>query len=154
MIDASFWLAISSIRFVALAYRPIKSNLFSYLDKEISQIQKDISEASYLKSEAKNLVRSLAQKLAQYEESHKVIIARGVEQNNKHLSQNKKELNLFITKRQQEITLKIEQLKLDAIAQIKKELRQKATDLTIFYLKSHSDLQTSDTAIATRLLQE
>ncbi len=152
MIDASFWLAVSSIIFVALTYRPIKTNLFAYLDKEINQIQKDISEAAALKSEAQNLVTNLTQKLAQYEEEHQTMVNRGIKQNNKLLSQSRKELNLFITKRQQEITLRIEHLKLNAIDQIKNELRQKATDLTIFYLKSHSHLQISDTAIAARLL--
>lgn len=153
MIDASFWLAISSIIFVALTYRPIKTNLFAYLDKEINQIQKNISEASALKSEAQNLVIELTHTLDQYEESHKIMIARGVKQNNHNLQQNRKELEILVNKKQHEITLKIEQLKRDAINQIKNELRQKATNLTIFYLKSHSQLQASDAAIAGRLLK-
>lgn len=154
MIDATFWLAIASLIFLALTYKPIKKAIFEYLDKEIKDIQTNLSEASSLKIEATTLVTSLKYKLAEYEQEHNLMISRAKEQNQKILEQNNLELELLLSRKQKEITLRIEQLKIDALNHIKHKLSSQATNLAIFYLKEHQNSLPKDSEIALRLIKE
>ncbi len=152
MIDSTFWLAIASFIFLAATYRPIKKALLEYLDKEIKNVKDNISEASSLKADATTLVTDLKCKLAEYEHERDLMIMRSKEQSQKRLEQNHLELELLLARKQKEITLRIEQLKLDAINHIKNELGEKATNLAIFYLKEHQNSLPKDAEITTRLL--
>lgn len=153
MIDATFWLAIASFIFFILTYKPIKKAILEYLDKEIQEIKKSLTEASDLKTEAIALVTDLKHKLAEYEHERSLMIKRAKEQNEQILERNQRELDLLLSRKKQEIDLKIEQLKNDAIKSIKNKLSKEATDLTILYLKEHSNLLPRDSEITTRLMK-
>lgn len=152
MIDATFWLAIASFIFFICTYKPIKKGILEFLDKEIKAIQHSLLEASSLKSEATALVLELKNKLAEYENEHNLMVNRAKEQNRKQLKQNNLELELLLSRKQKEIALRIEQLKLDAIKHIKHQISSTATNLTISYLKEHQNSLPKDSEITTRLI--
>ena len=120
IIDATFWVAIAFIIFIAgLVYLKVPQKINSLLNHMIEDIKNEINEAEKLKKEAKNLLNENQEKLENAQKENEQIIQNArkesekliIEINNKFFqaSENKKK----ITER------KIVQMKEDAIKSIK-----------------------------------
>ena len=120
IIDATFWVAIAFIIFIAgLVYLKIPQKINSSLNNMIVDIRNELNEAEKLKKEAKNLLNESQEKLENAQKENEQIIKNAQEEsekliieiNNKFFqtSENKKK----ITER------KIIQMKEDAIKNIK-----------------------------------
>lgn len=63
-LDERFWLAVSFVIFVYLAYRPVKKAILASLDNKIIKIQAEMNQAQALNSEARALLDQVEQDIA------------------------------------------------------------------------------------------
>ena len=120
IIDASFWVAIAFIIFIAaLFYLKVPQKIDSLLNNMIEDIKNELNEAEKLKKESKNLLNESQEKLENSQKEIKQIIKNAreeseilfIEANNKFFqtSENRKKIT----------EQKIIQMKEDAIKSIK-----------------------------------
>lgn len=152
MIDEKFWLAISFVIFVLLVYKPIKNALLKFLDSEINKIKNDITDAIKLKSEATDLNNHFTTLLAEAHQNYNKIISESKEQNQKLWDDSKKELDLLIYRKEQEIAQKISSLEINAVSEIENEMKKQAEKLAKEYLEKNIKTLPNDITIAKRLL--
>ena len=75
IIDATFWVAIAFIIFIAgLVYLKVPQKINSLLNHMIEDIKNEINEAEKLKKEAKNLLNESQEKLENAQKENEQII--------------------------------------------------------------------------------
>ena len=120
IIDATFWVAVSFIIFIAvLVYLKIPQKINSLLNHMIEDIRNEINEAEKLKKEAKNLLNENQEKLENAQKENEQIIRNAREESEKLIIEINNKFFQTSENRKKITEQKIIQMKEDAIKSIK-----------------------------------
>ena len=140
MFDATFFVAVSFLLFVALVvWIGLPGSILNALDERSRNIQKELDEARILHEEAQSLLAKEKRKLEKCDEEVKEILKKASDQAVLLAENSKKTLEEEIQRKQKQADLKISQARDEAITEVK----SKATDLSVIiakeYLKENID---------------
>ena len=120
IIDATFWVAIAFIIFIAvLVYLKVPQKINSLLNHMIEDIKNEINEAEKLKKEAKNLLNESQEKLENAQKENEQIIRNAREESEKLIIEINNKFFQTSENRKKITEQKIIQMKEDAIKSIK-----------------------------------
>ena len=118
--DATFWVAISFIIFVAiLFYFKIHIKIQNILDENINNIKNQIENAEKLKEEAKSVLSENEKKLSISKNEIKEMINRANEEVEKNIIKTNNDFHNLMEVRKKNTDMKIKQMKEQAIRDIK-----------------------------------
>ena len=140
MFDATFFVAVSFLLFVALVvWIGLPGSILNALDERSANIPKELDEARILHEEAQSLLAKEKRKLEKCDEEIKEILKKASDQADLLAENSKKTLGEEIQRKQKQADLKISQARDEAI----REVKSKATDLSVIiakeYLKENID---------------
>ena len=140
MFDATFFVAVSFLLFVALViWIGLPGSILNALDERSANIQKELDEARILHEEAQSLLAKEKRKLEKCDEEVKEILKKASDQAVLLAENSKKTLEEEIQRKQKQADLKISQARDEAI----RDVKSKATDLSVIiakeYLKENID---------------
>jgi F-type H+-transporting ATPase subunit b len=118
--DATFWVAISFVLFVALIFYfkiPIVVN--TALLKQINEIKKELDEAEKLKDDAKNLLGEYEDKISKSKNEIKKIIDYASKESEKNILETTKKFHSAMDRKKNSMNLKIELMKDEAFKETK-----------------------------------
>tara|TARA_B110000014_G_scaffold29887_1_gene18612 strand:- start:25 stop:516 length:492 start_codon:yes stop_codon:yes gene_type:complete len=118
--DATFWVAISFVLFVALIFYfkiPIVVN--TALFKKINEIKKELDEAEKLKDDAKNLLGEYENKISKSKNEIKTIIDHASKESEKNILETTKKFHSAMDRKKNSMNLKIELMKGEAFKEAK-----------------------------------
>ena len=118
--DATFWVAISFVLFVALIFYfkiPIVVN--TALLKQINEIKKELDEAEKLKDDAKNLLGEYEDKISKSKNEIKKIIDYASKESEKNILETTKKFHSAMDRKKNSMNLKIELMKDEAFKEAK-----------------------------------
>ena len=118
--DATFWVAISFVLFVALIFYfkiPIVVN--TALLKQINEIKKELDEAEKLKDDAKNLLGEYEGKISKSKNEIKKIIDYASKESEKNILETTKKFHSAMDRKKNSMNLKIELMKEEAFKEAK-----------------------------------
>ena len=120
IIDATFWVAVSFIIFIAiLFYFKIPQKVQNILDETILKIQNQIEDAEKLKDEANNILSENEKKISSSKSEIKAMLDKANEDAEKNIIKTNKELHQLIENRKRSVEQKISQSKDQALKDIK-----------------------------------
>ena len=120
IVDATFWVAIAFIIFIAaLVYLKIPQKINSLLNNMIEDIRNELDEAEKLKKEAKNLLNESQEKLENAQIGNEQIIKNAREESEKLIIEINNKFFQTLENRKKITEQKIVQMKEDAIKSIK-----------------------------------
>jgi len=120
IVDATFWVAIAFIIFIAgLVYLKVPQKINSLLNNMIEDIRNELDEAEKLKKEAKNLLNESQEKLENAQIGNEQIIKNAREESEKLIIEINNKFFQISENRKKIIEQKIVQMKEDAIKSIK-----------------------------------
>ena len=120
IIDATFWVAVSFFIFVgALIYLKIPQKINSSLTGKIDDIKKELEEAEKLKNEARNLLSEYENKIDRSKKESKEIISVAKMESEKAVIEKTQKFYKIIDERKKNLNLKINQMKENALKDIK-----------------------------------
>tara|TARA_B100001559_G_C15970438_1_gene380853 strand:- start:42 stop:539 length:498 start_codon:yes stop_codon:yes gene_type:complete len=120
IIDATFWVAVSFIIFIAiLFYFKIPQKVQNILDEIILKIQNQIEDAEKLKDEANNILSENEKKISSSKSEIKAMLDKANEDAEKNIIKTNKELHQLIENRKRSVEQKISQSKDQALKDIK-----------------------------------
>ena len=120
IIDATFWVAVSFIIFIAiLFYFKIPQKVQNILDETILKIQNQIEDAEKLKDEANNILSENEKKISSSKSEIKARLDKANEDAEKNIIKTNKELHQTIENRKRSVEQKISQSKDQAMKDIK-----------------------------------
>ena len=120
IIDATFWVAISFFLFFAgLVYLKVPQKINNSLTNQINEMKKELSEAEKLKVEAKNLLSDYENKIDKSKKETKEIIDRAKKNSEKNILEKTKKFHQVMEGRKKSAELKINQMKENALNDIK-----------------------------------
>ena len=118
--DATFWVAISFIIFVAiLFYFKIHIKIQNILDENINNIKNQIENAEKLKEEAKSVLSENEKKLSISKNEIKEMINRANEEAEKNIIKTNNDFHNFMEVKKKNTDMKIKQMREQAIRDIK-----------------------------------
>ena len=118
--DATFWVTISFIIFVGiLLYFKIPQKIKDTLEQNILNIKNQISEAEKLKEDAKNILTEHERKISNSKKEVIKMLDKANEQVEKNVIKTNKEFHNLMENRKKNADERIEQLKNQAIKDIK-----------------------------------
>jgi len=121
-IDATFWVAISFFVFIgALIYLKVPQKINGSLNEQINQIKKDLEEAEKLKKEAKNLLSDYESKIDKSKKETQEIINVAKKNSEKNIIEKTEKFHQIMDERKKNIELKINQMKENALREIKND---------------------------------
>ena len=119
-IDATFWVAISFIIFlVGLIYLKIPQKINEALEIKIKETKNELEEAEKLKDEAKNLLSNYENKLNQATKETLRIMNDAKKENEKNLIDTTEKFYQLIDNKKKMLNEKINQMKQDALKEVK-----------------------------------
>lgn len=120
IIDATFWVAIAFIIFIAgLFYLKVPQKINSLLNIMIEDIKNELSEAEKLKKESKNLLNDSQEKLENAQKENEQIIKNAREESEKLIIEINNKFFQTSENRKKIIEQKIAEMKNDAIKSMK-----------------------------------
>ena len=120
IVDATFWVAIAFIIFIAgLVYLKVPQKINSLLNHMIEDIRNELNEAEKLKKEAKNLLNESQEKLENAQKENEQIIGNAREESEKLIIEMNNKFFQTSENRKKITEQKIVQMKEDAIKSIK-----------------------------------
>ena len=120
IIDATFWVAVSFIIFIAgLVYLKVPQKINSLLNIMIEDIKNELNEAEKLKKESKNLLNESQEKLENAQKENEQIIKNAREESEKLIIEINNKFFQTSENRKKITEQKIVQMKEDAIKSIK-----------------------------------
>ena len=120
IIDATFWVAIAFIIFIAgLIYLKIPQKINFLLNNMIDDIRNELNEAEKLKKEAKNLLNQNQEKLENAQKENEQIIQNAREESEKLIIEINNKFFQTSENRKKIIEEKIVQMKEDAVKSIR-----------------------------------
>jgi F-type H+-transporting ATPase subunit b len=117
--NPTLWVAIATVTFVALVWRPLGGMLAKALDARAQKIRDDIAQAEQLLAEAKTLLARYTGQLAGVEEEARKIIAHAEADAAQIRERAAHELEHALTVRQQHVMDRINQAEAAAVAEIR-----------------------------------
>ena len=119
-IDATFWVALSFFVFLGiLIYFRIPQKIKSILEENISNIKNQISEAEKLKEEAKNILSDHEKKIGDSKAEVKFLINKANEDVEKNLIKTNENFHNLMENRKKSAGDRIQQMKIQALKDIK-----------------------------------
>jgi len=119
-LDATFWVAVSFFIFVGcLIYLKIPQKINEIMIAKIDETKKELKEAEKLKDEAKNLLSDYENKLNKAAKETTNIIEKAKKESEKNLISASEKFYQLMDNRKRNLNGKIEQMKEDAINEIK-----------------------------------
>ena len=119
-IDATFWVAVSFfIFFLGLIYLKIPQKVNDVLGNKINETKSELEEAEKLKDEAKNLLSSYENKLTRATDEATDIVDRAKKDSEKNLIDSTEKFYQLIDYKKKNLSEKIDQMKNEAINEIK-----------------------------------
>jgi len=119
-IDATFWVAISFIIFLGgLIYLKIPQKINEVLEIKIKETKNELEEAEKLKDEAKNLLSNYENKLNQATKETLLIMNDAKKENEKNLIDTTEKFYQLIDNKKKMLNEKINQMKQDALKEVK-----------------------------------
>ena len=119
-IDATFWVAISFIIFLGgLIYLKIPQKINDALEIKIKETKNELEEAEKLKDEAKNLLSNYENKLNQATKETLRIMNDAKKENEKNLIDTTEKFYQLIDNKKKMLNEKINQMKQDALKEVK-----------------------------------
>ena len=120
MIDATFWVAISFLLFVALLfYLKVPQKIDQSLNESIKSIKSEIEHAEKLKDEAKNILSNYDTKISKSKTEIKKMLEDAENLAEQNIIKTNKEFHEVIENRKKTAEDKIKQMKLQATKDIK-----------------------------------
>ena len=120
IIDATFWVAIAFIMFIAgLIYLKVPQKINSLLNIMIEDIKNELNEAEKLKKESKNLLNESQEKLENAQKENEQIIKNAHKESEKLIIEINNKFFQTSENRKKITEQKIAQMKKDAIKSIK-----------------------------------
>jgi len=120
IIDATFWVAVSFFIFVGvLIYFKIPQKTNTSLAKKIDEIKKELEEAEKLKNEARNLLSEYENKIDRSKKESKEIISSAKMESEKAVIEKTQKFYKIIDQRKKNLNFKINQMKENALKDIK-----------------------------------
>lgn len=118
--DATFWVAISFIIFLGgLIYLKIPQKINEMLEIKIKETKNELEEAEKLKDEAKNLLSNYENKLNQATKETLLIMNDAKKENEKNLIDTTEKFYQLIDNKKKMLNEKINQMKQDALKEVK-----------------------------------
>ena len=119
-IDATFWVAVSFfIFFLGLIYLKIPQKVNDVLGNKINETKSELEEAEKLKDEAKNLLSSYENKLTRATDEATNIVDMAKKDSEKNLIDSTEKFYQLIDYKKKNLSEKIDQMKDEAINEIK-----------------------------------
>lgn len=112
------WVAISTVLFVGLAFKPIRKAFLSILDERSNKIRKELAEAESLKAEAKGVLESYQKKYQEAVKESEEIIETARHEAAQLLESAKREMDAVIKKRMELVLQRIAQAESAALSDI------------------------------------
>ena len=148
--DTSFWVAISFVIFVILAWRPLKKAMLTALDDRTERIRNDIDEAARLREEAQALLASYKRKQRDAAAEAEEILRHAKTEANRFKDQAIADLENALVRREAQAMDRIAQAEAQATA----EVRAFAVDLAIAATRRLLADQASRGDLAARLIDD
>ena len=119
-IDATFWVGVSFfIFFGVLIYLKVPHKITDSLNNQISAIKKELQEADKLKNESKTLLSEYEAKISKSEKESKEIIYKAQKESEKIILEKANKFHLMMDERKKSSEQKINQMKQNALSDIK-----------------------------------
>ena len=119
-LDATFWVAISFIVFIALLfYFKVPEKIKNFLEGNIQQIKIQIDEAEKLKEEAKAKLATQEERLAKSKKEIQFMIKKANEDSEKNIIKTNEEFHRLMDQRKKNAEERIKQMKNQALKDIK-----------------------------------
>ena len=119
-IDATFWVAVSFfIFFLGLIYLKIPQKVNDVLGNKINETKNELEEAEKLKDEAKNLLSSYENKLTRATDEATNMVDKAKKDSEKNLIDSTAKFYQLIDYKKKSLSEKIDQMKDEAINEIK-----------------------------------
>ena len=119
-IDATFWVAVSFFIFIlGLIYLKIPQKINNVLGNKINETKGELEEAEKLKDEAKNLLSTYENKLTRATDEATNIVDRAKKDSEKNLIDSTEKFYQLIDYKKKNLSEKIDQMKNEAINEIK-----------------------------------
>jgi F-type H+-transporting ATPase subunit b len=125
--DHHFWVLISFLIFIALAWKPAMRSITANLDNRTARIRSDLDEARRLRDEAEQLLAEYRRREREGAEQAQSIIAHAREEAERIAAQAARDLDLLLARRQRLAEERIAQAEARAAA----EVRAAAVDTAI-----------------------
>lgn len=139
------WVAVASIAFIAVVWRPLGRMIAKGLDARADKIRAEIEQAEQLLSEAKTLLARYTGQLASAEAEAKRIIAQAEAEAEQIRQRAAKQLEHSLAARQQHVLDRIAQAEAAAVAEIRDATVTVTMDAARRGLKQHlNDNQQAD----------
>ena len=120
MIDATFWVAVSFFIFIGLlVYFKIPLKIKKILDENILEIKKQIEEAEKLRTEARNILGEHEDKLINSKKEIKKMIEKANDNVEKEMLKTNQEFHNLMELRKRNAEMRINQMKQQAVREIK-----------------------------------
>tara|TARA_A100001011_G_scaffold383141_1_gene453950 strand:- start:1969 stop:2466 length:498 start_codon:yes stop_codon:yes gene_type:complete len=119
-IDATFWVAISFLIFLGLLlYFKIPGKIKSILDEKINYIKDQVNDAEKLKDEARNLLSEHEKKISNSKSEIKKMLERANEEAERNIIKSNSDFHTLMDNRKKDADNRIEQMKNQAVKDIK-----------------------------------
>lgn len=125
--DPSFWVAVSFVIFVVLAWRPMKKAIAGALDERADKICRDLDEAVKLREEAQALLASYKRRQRDAENEVEEMLKNAKHEAERMREQAGRELEEMLKRREQQALDRIARAEADAVA----DVRRMAVELAI-----------------------
>lgn len=145
--DATLWVAIAFVIFVALAFKPVARILTGGLDNRTNRIKDELDEAIRLKEEAQAILASYQRKQKEVMQEAELIVTRAQEDAKRLVKDAQEELEATLSKRIEMTMNKISTYE----ATILQDVRNHAIDAAIEKVNSLID-ERMDSATADALV--
>ena len=119
-IDATFWVAVSFLIFVGVIfYFKVPQKIDDSLNESIKKIKESLDDAEKLKDEAKNILSEYDSKVSKSKEEIKNLISSAKNQAEKNIIKTNEEFHRVVENRKKSAEEKIQQMKIQAIKDVK-----------------------------------
>ena len=154
IIDATFWVAIAFIIFIAwLVYLKVPQKINSLLNIMIEDIKNELNEAEKLKKESKNLLNESQEKLENAQKENEQIIKNAQEESEKLIIEVNNKFFQTSENRKKITEQKIVQMKVNAIKSIKDASIKIAIESVTKLVKTSINKSKLDTLFEENLIQ-
>ena len=127
-IDATFWVAISFLIFIAvLFYFKVPQKIYELLDESIKKIKKDLDDAEKLKDDAKSILSEYETKISKSKQEISILIKNAQNEAEKNMIKTNEEFHNIFENRKKMAEERIRQMKSQAI----KDVKNSSVDIAI-----------------------
>ena len=128
--DAKFWTAVAFVIFIIAIYKPVKSILIEKLDSKIKTIKNNINNAEKVKDEAQEILFKIKQRQSTMKEEISNIEKDAEDKINIMKKEINEKYNKQLIRKNELAKIKIKQLEIEAINEIKVKTIQSTIDST------------------------